>query len=162
MIQIDRKDKIIIRELHKNSRTSLTELSKKVGLSIDSVKKRMEKMKNNKIYRLTCLISHRTCGFNNVVNVMIRLQNINDEKYNKFINFLKNNPYVTEIFAVSGEWDLSIVFISKDAIDQDRISKSIRLKFGDIIQSWNESLTTKCYKFEEYDDIGFLGFDEKK
>jgi Lrp/AsnC family transcriptional regulator, leucine-responsive regulatory protein len=156
MVNIDGKDKIIIMELHKNARISLTDLAKKTGLSIDSVKKRMDKLHKNKVYRLTCLISHRSCGFNNVVNVMIKLQNITSEKYEKFINFLKNNPYVTEIFSISGEWELSIVFVSKNAVDQDRISKDIRLRFGDIIQAWNESLTTKCYKFEEYNNIDFL------
>lgn len=156
MIHLDKKNTIIIMELHKNARISLTDLAKKAGLSIDSVKKRMDKLNKEKIYRLTCLLSHRACGFNNVVNVMIRLQNINTERYEKFINYLKNNPFVTEVFSISGEWDLSIVFISKNAIDQDRISKEIRLRYGDIIQSWSESLTTKCYKFEEYKSMDFL------
>jgi Lrp/AsnC family leucine-responsive transcriptional regulator len=156
MVEIDEKDKIILLELHKNSRITLTNLAKKANLSIDSVKKRMQNMHENKIYRATCLIGHRYCGFNNVINVMIRLQNITPDKYDKFIDYLKKNNRVTEIFSVSGAWDISITIIAKNAVDQDKVTKDIRLKFGDLIQSWNESLTTKCYKFEEYNSTDFL------
>jgi len=156
MMKIDKKDKIILFELHKNPRISLTLLAKKAGLSIDSTKKRMDKMLRSSIFRPISLIRHRNCGFKNVVNVMIKLQNINTEKYNRFIEFLRKHDRVTEIFSVSGEWDLSIVFIAKDAIDQDDVAKQIRHRFGDIIQSWSESLTTKCYKFEEHASLDFL------
>lgn len=156
MAKLDKKDKIILLELHKNARISLTNLAKKASLSIDSTKKRMERMYRESVYKPICLIRHRNIGFKNVVNVMIKLQNINEEKYSRFIDFLKKNDRVTEIFSVAGEYDLSIVIIARDAIDQDDVTKQIRHKFGDIIQSWSESLTTKCYKFEEHNSMDFL------
>jgi len=150
-MEIDEKNCEILQILHKNSRTSLTEISKKVGLSVDSVNKRIQKMIDNKIFVPSIIMRHRYAGFNNVVDVKIKLHNLDKkEEYDKFISYLKEHPRVTECFSIAGEWDLSIVIIAKNAIDQGKITYEIRSKFGKIINSWSESLTITAHKFEDY------------
>lgn len=150
-MDIDSKNCEILQILHKNSRTSLTEIAKKVGLSIDSVNKRIQKMIENKIFSSTIIMRHRYCGFNNVVEVKIKLQNLHEkEEYERFINFLKEYPRVTEVFSIAGEGDISMVFITKNALEQGKITHEIRTKFGKIIGSWSESLTITAHKFEDY------------
>lgn len=151
-MELDLKNTLILQKLHKNSRVSLTEISKSVGLSVDSVNNRIQKMLENKIFSPSIFMRHRYCGFNNVVEVKIKLQNLDKkEEFNKFISFLKEHPRITEVFGISGEWDLSMVFIAHDSIEQGRISQDIRIRFGKIINSWSESLTITAYKFEDYD-----------
>lgn len=150
-MNIDSRNCEILQLLHQNSRTSLTDISKKVGLSIDSVNKRINKMIKNKIFVPSILLRHRYCGFNNVVEVKIKLQNLDEtEQFKKFIAFLKEHPRVTEVFSIAGEWDLSIVIIAKNAIEQGKITYEIRSKFGRVISSWSESLTITAHKFEDY------------
>jgi len=148
---MDEKNCEILQLLHANARCSLTTISKKVGLSIDSVNKRINKMIENKIFWPSILMRHRYCGFNNVVEVKIKLRNLDKKDENKrFISFLKEHPRVTEVFAIAGEWDLTIVLLAKNAIEQGKITQQIRTKFGKIINSWSESLTITAHKFEDY------------
>ena len=67
------------------------------------------------------------------------------------IDWLTKNPFVVELISLSGEWDLTIVLIAKDALDLGVKTDQIRNKFGNIISQWSQSITTKVYKFEEYD-----------
>ncbi|MFC1722681.1 Lrp/AsnC ligand binding domain-containing protein, partial [Nanoarchaeota archaeon] len=86
----------------------------------------------------------------NVVDVKIKLQNTSKEEVEKFIAYLKAHPRITELFSVAGEWDISLVLISKDAIDLGEITQEIRYKFGRLISSWSESITVRCHKFEDF------------
>lgn len=151
MVKLDWIDCEILNILQVNCRASLTEISEKVNLSIDSVNKRIKKMLDNKIFWPKIQIRPRNFGYNNIVDVKIRVQYTSKEKIEKFLNHLINHPRVVEIFSVSGDWDYSIVIIAKNAIDLGNITREIRLKFGEMIRSWTESLTTNSFKFEYYD-----------
>ena len=149
---MDEKNCEILKILHKNSRTSLTEISNSVGLSIDAVNKRIQKMIEHKIFAPTVLLRHRYCGFHNVVEIKVKLQNLDkEEEFTRFISYLKEHSRVTEVFSIAGEWDMTIVLLARDAIEQGKITQKMRTKFGKIIASWSESLTITAHKFEDYD-----------
>ena len=160
MKELDKKDCLILNILQENCRISLTDISKKVGLSIDSIKKRMKRMIKDEIFYPKIQIRPRNFGFKNIVDIKIKIHDYNEEDKSQFINFLEKNPYVAEIFSVSGDWDFSIVIITKDAEDLGSIIESIRNKFSYMISDWSESLTTHAYKFETYDLIELMGFKE--
>lgn len=138
---------------------SLTEISKNVGLSVDSTKKRIDKMIKNEIFFPKIQLRPRNFGFNNVVDIKIKLQNYTDKEIDDFIKYLNSNPRVVEIFTISGEWDFSIVLIAKDFKDLGVVSNNIRSKFNSIIRDWSESLTTRAYKFEVYDMMKLIQND---
>jgi DNA-binding Lrp family transcriptional regulator len=150
MRDLDKKDCIILNILQRNCRISLTNIAKLVDISIDSVKKRIKKMENI-IFYPKIQIRPRSLGFSNIVDIKIKLNNHAKKDIDNFIKYLQENPRVAEIFSVSGEWDLSIVIISKDADDLGNITLDIKNRFGKIINSWSESTTLKAYKFENYD-----------
>jgi len=157
--ELDEKDCIILNLLQENCRMSLTDISKKVGLSIDSVKKRIKRMVKDDIFFPKIQLRPRNFGFKNIVDFRIKLHNYNSKDINEFIKYLRNNPHIAEIFTLSGDWDFSIVVIAKDAIHLGKIAGEIRNKFSRIIDSWSESLTTCVYKFENYDMVKLM---EKK
>jgi len=149
--KLSKKDCIILNRLIINGRTTLTEIAKEVNLSIDSTKKRIQKMIDNGIFDYSVRLSPRKLGFKYIVDVKIKLNNHSREKIEEFIKYLKASPRVTEIFEVGGSWDLTVVIIAKDALDLERIKSKIYDKFGVIINSWEESITLKAHKFENYD-----------
>lgn len=157
---LDKKDCIILNILQKNCRSSFTEIGKQVDLSVDSVKKRIQKMEKNNIFHPRIQLRPRFFGFENFINININFNNQSKEEINKFIKYLEKNPRVAEIFRVSGEWDLSIVILAKDAEDRKNTSLEIKNKFGSIINTWNESTTLEVFKFETYDMKKLLGFDK--
>ena len=160
MDKLDKKDCIILNILQENCRTSLTNIAKQVNLSIDSVKKRLNKLENKKIFSPKVQIKPRSFGFENIVDVKIRLFNHSEEDIHQLIKYAIDHPKIPEIFRISGEWDLSLVIISKNADDLGNITSEIKNKFGKIIGSWNESITLKSYKFETYDMSKLMGFEK--
>ncbi len=162
MTNLDKKNCIILNMLQENCRVSLTDMAKRVGLSVDSVKKRVKKMENSKIFYPRVQIRPRHFGFENIVDVKIKLYNYTDEDLNSFIKFLKENQQVPEVFLVSGEWDVSIVIMAKNSEDLGELTSSIRKRFGNIIREWSESLTTIAHKFETYDMLELMGHGSGK
>jgi len=158
MKELDEKDCVILNLLQENCRMSLTDISKKVGLSIDSVKKRIKRMIRDDIFFPKIQLRPRNFGFKNIVDIKIKLHNYTEKDIKEFIQYLKENPRVAEIFSISGDWNFSIVVIAKDAIDLGRITGEIRNKFSKIIDSWYESLTTNVYRFENYDLLKLMEF----
>ena len=157
---LDAKDCLILNILQSNCRISLTDIAKQIGLSIDSTKKRIKKMENLFFYPRV-QIRPRKLGFSNIVDIKIKLNTYNEKEINKFLDYLKSNPRIVEIFSISGQWDLSMVVISKNADDLGNISLEIKNKFGKIISAWSESTTLKAYKFEHYDVGNLLGFNKR-
>lgn len=162
MKELDEIDCEILNILQINCRATYKEISEIVGKSIDTVKKRIDKMKENNIFWPKIQIRPRNLGFKNIVNVRIKLKFENKTKVGEFINYLREHHRIIEIFSISGKWDFLIVIIAKDALDLGNISKEIRYRFGEIIQSWVESLTTNSYKFEYYDMRKLMEFAPTK
>lgn len=156
MVKLDETNCEILNLLQENCRMSLTEIAKKVNLSVDSVKKRMNKLSEMNLFFPKVQLRPRYFGFDNVVEAKIVLHNYEKKEIKKFQEYLVEHPFIVEVIAVSGEWDYTIVFIAKNAIGIDEISSEIKNKFSKIIDKWSESLTTKVYKFEKYDMIKIM------
>jgi len=162
MKELDKKDCVILNLLQEDCRMSLTDISKRVGLSIDSVKKRINRMIKDNIFFSKVQLRPRNFGFCNIVDVRIKLHNYSKDDYETFRSYLKKNPHISEIFSISGHWDISIVIIAKDALHLGRITREIRNDFNSIIESWTESLTTGVCKFENYDMVELMDHDKQE
>lgn len=158
---IDEKDCLILNLLQENCRMSLTEISKKIGLSVDSVKKRINKMLSKRIFYPKIQLRPRQFGFPNIVDVKIKLQDYDNKKIKEFIRYIETHPRIAEAFSISGEWDFTLVIISKNNEDLALLTDEIRQKFGSIIRDWSGSLTTFTYRFERYDMLKLIGYKTK-
>lgn len=147
---LDKKDKEILMTLQENGRESLTDIARKVKLSIDSVHKRIKRMKQQEIFKPGIFINPRAIGFPLVMDIKIKLKNITEEDESKFISYLKNHPNVTELLSVMGDFDLTCVLIAKNTDELEGISTGIRQKFRSLIDDWKGILILKTHKFEEY------------
>ena len=162
MVVLDEKNCRILNLLQEDCRMSFTEIGRRIGLSVDSVRKRIKAMKEKAIFKPKVHIRPRAIGFSNILDIKIKLHNYSAVQKKKFLSFLMDSQFIAEIFSVSGEWDLSIVIISKDIQNQGEICEAIRSRFNTIIESWSESITTKAYKFETYDLLRLMGHKVNK
>ncbi|MGM0609413.1 MAG: Lrp/AsnC family transcriptional regulator [Candidatus Muiribacteriota bacterium] len=156
---MDKIDCKILNILQENCRTSTKDIAEKIGLSSDSTKKRINKLLRNELFYPRIQLRLRHMGFNNIVEVRIKLHNYTQKDMDEFIEFLKENPFVSEIFSLSGEWDFSIVIVSRNPKHMIEISNNIRETYGRIIRDWAETMTTRVYKFEEFDALKLMGYD---
>ena len=161
MKKLDEKNCLILNLLQEDCRMSLTEIAKRVGLSVDSTKKRIDKMLKEGIFYPKIQLRPRHFGFPYIVDVKIKLRNYTDQKIKEFVKYMNNHPRIAELFSISGEWDFTLVIIAKDHEDLAMISDEIRKKFGEIISDWTASLTTIAYKFEKYDMLNLKKYESK-
>ncbi|MBD3259122.1 AsnC family transcriptional regulator [Candidatus Woesearchaeota archaeon] len=148
---LDKKDREILMILQDNSRESLTNIARKVGLSIDSVKKRIKEMQRKGIFDFSMLnINPRAIGFPLIADVKIKLHNITEKEKTYFISHLKSHPRVIDLLSIMGDYDLTCVLIAKDTNELENMSTDIRQKFSNMIADWRGMLILKTHKFEYY------------
>ena len=158
MVTLDKENCIILTLMQEDCRMSLTDIAKKVGLSIDAVKKRLNRMMQEGIFYPKIQLRPRHFGFSTIVEVRIELHNCSKKDLDGFISYVTDNPAVVEVFSFSGSWDIGLVLLARDAQDLGRITADIRGRFRKIIRRWIESLTTGVYKFERYDILALMGY----
>ncbi len=151
---IDEKDKKILMILQEDGRENLTSIARKVELSVDSAKKRIENLKEKGIIdKIGVWINPNALGYNLVVDNKIKLHNITKVEREEFIQYLKNNRNVIDLLSIIGDYDLTCVIIAKDANDYEIISTEIRQMYNKIIADWTSMLILKPHKFEEYNFV---------
>lgn len=148
--QLDEKDVKILMQLQGDGRMQLTEIAKKVNLSIDSVHKRIKEMQRKEIFTSGIFIEPRKIGFPLVTDIKIKLRNITEKEKQAFLEYLKNHPRVIDLLSVMGDFDLTCVIIAKDTDELDKVSTEIRQKYSDMIADWKGMLILKTHKFEFY------------
>ncbi len=149
-VSIDQKDRQIMNLLQEDGRMTLKEIGKKVGLSIDSVNKRVKKLLETNKMHIGAFINPKALGYELVAGVSVKISNASEEQRNNFIDYLVKSPHTIEVITTLGEFDIICVFIAKNTEDLDTIYRHIRSQFKDIIADWESSINLKVHKFEEY------------
>lgn len=148
--EIDDIDRQILNILSVNARTRLTTIAREIRLSVDSTKKRLEKLEKNIIKKYTIQVYDANIGLPLGVHVYVKFKDITKEKYDALIKELMTNPRVIDVIAMLGDYDIYIVFLAKDTYEMDEMKLELRQKFGSIIGEWKEVVVSKLYKLEEY------------
>ena len=146
----DEKDKKLVNLLNENGRLTLKELAKEVGMSIDGVKGRIDKMKAVGAIKFTVIPVAKFFGYPINSQVYVKLQNITEENRKKFIAYLKAHNKIILVMSVLGDYDVYFVPFAKDAQDLNKIKLEIKEKFPDIISDWREAVAAEVHKYEEY------------
>ncbi|MEA3343958.1 MAG: Lrp/AsnC family transcriptional regulator [archaeon] len=154
-IDLDKKDISLLINLDENARLPLSKLSKKIGLSRDAVKYRIERLIKHKIIlKFTTIVNPPNFGFTNISWVFISLWNITGNKEEEFVKYLKNNPYITYLSRVGGRWDYNLEITARNPGHFDEILTNIRRKFPEIIRDYESVPLLKEYK------MGYFPFRE--
>lgn len=148
---MDQKDREILMLLQQNGRETLTNVAKKVNLSIDSVNNRIKALMDKKVFEPGIFVNPRAIGFHFIVDVKIKLYNITLEEKEKFINYLVNHSRVINLLSVTGRFDFLCTIIAKDANEFEQVSAEIRNKYRTAITDWETTLVLKTHKLEVYD-----------
>jgi len=134
-LEIDDKDKEILRILLKDSRTPVTKMAKKVKVSHDAVKYRINRMKEKEIITsFTVVLDPSKIGLPIWGDVMITLWNLKPERYKEFIEYLKGHPYVAAIWNFSGKYQWFIEIYTESLAQFNDVFTEIVTKFSDIIK----------------------------
>ena len=137
---IDEKDKILLNELHKNSRESLANLSEKIGLSIDAVSKRIKKLDHKNVIQFyTTKIDYNLLGYE-TYKLFIYTKKYSNEIEKQLFEFLKNQKNIMNIVRILGGWKLEVEFLVKEYSEFEKILSEMQKKFSDSIQKLDFSV----------------------
>ena len=103
----------------------MSEISKKINLSISAVSERLKKLENKDIIeKYTAVLNPKK--FNKTVQV-IMFVSINDTKYTEnFINIVNANDDILECHYVAGDFDYALKIHTKDTDSLEVILKKIK------------------------------------
>ena len=148
---MDKKDREILMLLQENGRETLTEIAKKVNLSIDSVNNRLKALMSKGVFTPRIFIDPRAIGFALIVDVKIKLQNISVEEKERFIAHLAAHPRIINLLSITGRFDFLCTIMAKDANEFEKVSTEFRNKYREAIVDWETTLILKTHKLEQYD-----------
>lgn len=131
---LDMKDKKLIYHLSINGRATDSELAKQVGLSKNSVKYRIQRLKEEKIITNFSAVINLGSIKTTTICVLIKF---NEDIYEKteLIDYFKNHKYSDWVITLSGQWDVFVEFVIKDLNHFHNIIK-------EMIKSLNETIST--------------------
>ena len=133
----DAKDRKILSLLSQNARTPFTILSRKVGLSKDSVRYRVARLEKRGIIQgCTTQVDTSRLGFDSY-HLFFRLKKPGDEERIRLIMKIKQYPFVKVIIEFSGRYDLEVGVVARSIGELDRI---IALLMADFYPSVEECL----------------------
>jgi Lrp/AsnC family transcriptional regulator for asnA, asnC and gidA len=142
--RIDELDLKIISHLQENGRIPVAELAKKLNQPENTVRYRIERLlKNGVIRRFTALVDPRALGLNVSAAVMFK---VDPKKLDQLLEKLTSMKDVTNVYQLSGEWDLIAVVFAKDIQDLHERVEELRRMEG--VKEMNVMITTRVIKSE--------------
>lgn len=116
---LDKTDRKILYHLDRDARMHLSLLSKKVGISKESLHYRIRRLRENgQISKFYTIINTSKMGFY-LFKIYIQLQNTTEESEKQMIEYLYAHPrYAWSCFS-SGRWDMLVAVWARDPLDFD-------------------------------------------
>jgi Lrp/AsnC family transcriptional regulator, leucine-responsive regulatory protein len=119
---LDKFDFEILAILQQDARTSLQDISTRVGLSTTPCWMRIKRMQDQGVIRgYTVRIDPAAIGFTETVILQVTLESHNDETLYQFGKALEDIPEVLEAYLVSGDYDYYIRIAVRDTRDYERL-----------------------------------------
>ena len=147
---IDKKDIEIIRLLEEDSRMSILEIGRKVKLSHETVRYRINKLvKNGIIEKFTVSINKNKLGYTIYAVIMLSTWNYTQKEWEEFLKYLMEYPNIIAIEKITGTYDLKIAFWTKNSDEFENISHTIKTRYSKIIKDWQSFIFTRLYKWKE-------------
>lgn len=134
--QFDRLDLAILRVLLADSRKTLQEIGKEVGLSTTSCWNRIKRMEAaGAIQGYTVKLDLAKLGYRDTVIVQVNLESHSDQTLYEFGRTLETIPEVLEAFLISGDYDYYIRIAVRDTRDYERLLREKLYKIPGIRHS---------------------------
>jgi DNA-binding Lrp family transcriptional regulator len=122
-VEVDELDLSLVERLSQNGRISFRKLSNEIGVSTDTVIRRYEKLVNSGNVRISIQINPAKLGYSAILDFSIAFAFQRETKV--ILERLFKIPDVIVIIKTSGDYDLHVTAMAKDAEQQFRIQEEI-------------------------------------
>ena len=123
-MNISQSDRRLMSALRKNSRASVTELAKTLGISRATVQHRMESLVQSGVIR-RFTIETDTRADSSVVSAIMTIE-VQGSLSRTIIRELRKKPEIISLYTTNGAWDLVATIETASLKDFDRVLREVR------------------------------------
>lgn len=120
------KDLLIMSWLRKDSRISLTEMSRKVKMPISTIYDKLKAHENSTIMKYTSLLDFSKIGFATRANVAIKVERT---QRNEALEFLIKHKHVNSIYKINNGFDFMLDVVFKHIKDLEDFIELLDSKY---------------------------------
>lgn len=133
MVKLDKKDMKILYELDKNARQSYSQLAKKVQLSQEAIRYRINQLiKQEVIQKFFTIIDSSKLGFV-FYKILLKLHNVNESRVEELIDYLSKNKNICWLATLDGNYDIGIVIKAENILQLNNMLEELNKKFSSYI-----------------------------
>lgn len=133
MTKLTLKDRKLLYELDLNSRQTINELARKIGLSKTAVAYKLKKLQEEGVIRhFHTVFDVGTFGYNSF-RLYLKFENTAPDKEAEIINFLKNKEEVTWLVSIEGDYDVGALILVKSISEMNALWKELTLQYGSFL-----------------------------
>ena len=115
----------ILEVLQANSRVSISELSKKVNLSLSAVSERLKKLESsNVIEKYTVILNAQ--ALDKELSVIMNISLENPHHTSEFLDFVRTEDEILECHYVTGEYDYVLLITTRNTTTLEAIMNRIK------------------------------------
>ena len=147
---LDKVDKELLSLLARDARISLIELSGKLSLSPNAIKKRIKEMeKNNIILGYRVFINYQLLGMTHY-RIFLHMENLDESAEKRVIVFLRYSKNCISITKTIGYCELEFRAICENMDEFYNLMDELRTKFSDYIKDYELIIYSKMHDVWNY------------
>ncbi len=139
---MDEIDSDIIRSLVKNSRITLSQMSKEIDVPDATISNRLKKLENDVIKQYTVILDHSKVGLTVTAIIIIQTES---EKHENVEVELSKLEEVSEVYSISGEYDILIKVWAQSIEELNKIVNS-KIRSVDGVEDLTEMIVMERVK----------------
>lgn len=129
-MRIDKTDHKILFELDSDARQSYAKLAKKVRLSQESVRYRVNRLVQNEvIHKFFTVIDGSKLGFA-MYKILLKLQNINERKLQEVIDYFRQHKQVVWLATLDGSYDIGMTILVEHILELNNFIEELNNNFS--------------------------------
>jgi Lrp/AsnC family transcriptional regulator for asnA, asnC and gidA len=141
---MDDLDTDILRSLIKNSRITLSQMSKEIDAPDATISNRLKKLENDVIKRYTVILDWEKIGLDITTIIIIQTESEKHESVKEELSKLKD---VSEVYSVSGEYDILIKVWVRDIEELNQLMNT-KIRSVDGVEDLTEMIVMERVKEE--------------
>jgi len=145
--------KKILHLLNIDARLSYNEISNRIAVSRQTVVRNISALEESGIIQgYTIHINHEKMGLL-FYRTLIQLKNFNPERQKELFSFCQQHPYIVNYLKIVGNWQLLLDIEVFSVLNMRELSRELREKFTDLIETVEPTLVYKLHKFRDVPKI---------
>jgi DNA-binding Lrp family transcriptional regulator len=141
---MDDLDTAILRSLIKNSRITLSQMSKEIDVPDATISNRLKKLEDDVIKRYTVILDWQKIGLDITTIIIIQTES---EKHESVKEELSKLDEVSEVYSVSGEYDILIKLWAHDIEELNQVMNT-KIRSVDGVEDLTEMIVMERVKEE--------------